>query len=148
MAEELGNKEQEWVSAYERHGADKKLAFAMEVIFEGYFQASGSLEEIAASAQSALSGKDNNLSLWGVSGPHASYYEMLGFVMMVKGDKELARHYMQKAVELQPRDIVLANFDLAYDVLQAALPDLNRIRAERYEKEPFELPKHDEMQNT
>jgi len=112
------------INIFIKHGADKKLARVMSGLFGpiGYSPVTGTLDQRIQQADDALD------------------FQYLSFAMLLKGDTEGARQYMQRAVELDStpkRRIILENIDEVQRIITASKDEFDQLR-KKYHSRPFE----------
>jgi len=112
------------IEIFVKHGADKKLARVMSGLFGpiGYSPVTGTLDQRIQQAEDALE------------------FQELSFAMLLKGDTEGARQYMQRAVELDStpgRRTILENIDEVQRIITASKDEFDQLR-KKYNDRPFE----------
>ena len=123
---ELYTRRDDEVKIFERHGADGRLAQIMSKLFGplGY-SPTKTLNERIQQARRALD------------------FQYLAFDMLLKGETEQARQYMQRAAELDPkragnRQEIINNIHEVQKIITASRTDFDRRRVEKYGLKPFE----------
>ncbi len=113
------------VSIYKAYGADEELAKTMSALFRAcHVTFIEPIKEIIKQAKY----------------PHTFQY--LAFAMLLKGDTEMARHYLKRAIETGAEPLVqtiLSNLDKVQEILTKARRDIDAWRrTPLYQREPLE----------